>query len=92
MTIEQKTIELQSVSPPLTRDQIIAELGRWQAEQSIADNKNLLQKDSNVVPVNIVKQEPVEEEIGCNNYTGQCIRGRRYGITIGRWFIGITRA
>jgi hypothetical protein len=63
MTIEQKTIELQSVSPPLTRDQIIAELGRWQAEQSIADNKNLLQKDSNVVPVNIVKQEPVEEEI-----------------------------
>ena len=35
MTIEQKTIELQSVSPPLTRAQIIAELGKWQAEQSM---------------------------------------------------------
>ncbi len=63
MTLEQKTIELQSLSPPLTRDQIIAELGKWQAQQSIADNKNLLQKDLNVLPANTVEQEPAEEEV-----------------------------
>ena len=61
MTIEQKTIELQSVSPPLTRDQIIAELGKWQAEQSMQETEGVLaQKET---PEVVENQEPVEEEV-----------------------------
>ncbi len=40
MTIEQKTIELQSVSPPLTTSEIIAELGKWQAAQSLEEDNS----------------------------------------------------
>ena len=40
MTIEQKTIELQSVSPPLTTSEIIAELGKWQAAQSLQEDNS----------------------------------------------------
>ena len=61
MTIEQKTIELQSVSPPLTRDQIIAELGKWQAEQSMQEDTS--ESLTATTPVTSVKQEPVEEEV-----------------------------
>ena len=61
MTIEQKTIELQSVSPPLTRDQIIAELGKWQAEQSMQEDTS--ESLTVTTPVTSVKQEPVEEEV-----------------------------
>ena len=61
MTIEQKTIELQSVSPPLTRDQIIAELGKWQAEQSMQEDTS--GSLTATTPVTSVKQEPVEEEV-----------------------------
>ena len=61
MTIEQKTIELQSVSPPLTRDQIIAELGKWQAEQSMQEDSSV--SPTATTPVTPVKQEPVEEEV-----------------------------
>ena len=61
MTIEQKTIELQSVSPPLTRDQIIAELGKWQAEQSMQETEGVLaEKETTEV---VEKQEPVEEKV-----------------------------
>ena len=60
MTIEQKTIELQSVSPPLTRDQIIAELGKWQAEQSMQDTEGVLAEKE--TPEVVENQEPVEEE------------------------------
>ena len=61
MTLEQKTIELQSVSPPLTRDQIIAELGKWQAEQSTQEDTSV--SPTATTPVISKKQEPVEEEI-----------------------------
>ena len=40
MTIEEKTIELQSVSPPLTAPEIIAELGKWQAAQSLEEDNS----------------------------------------------------
>ncbi len=61
MTIEQKTIELQSVSPPLTRAQIIAELGKWQAEQSMEETQGVLAEKE--TPEVIENQEPVEEEV-----------------------------
>ena len=61
MTIEQKTIELQSVSPPLTRNQIIAELGKWQAEQSIQETEGVLVKKK--TPEVVENQEPAEEEV-----------------------------
>ncbi len=61
MTIEQKTIELQSVSPPLTRDQIIAELGKWQAEQSMQETEGVLVEKQ--TPEVVENQEPVEEEV-----------------------------
>ena len=61
MTIEQKTIELQSVSPPLTRDQIIAELGKWQAEQSMKETEGVLVEKE--TPEVVENQEPVEEEV-----------------------------
>ncbi len=61
MTIEQKTIELQSVSPPLTRDQIIAELGKWQAEQSTQETEGVLAEKE--TPEVVENQEPVEEEV-----------------------------
>ena len=61
MTIEQKTIELQSVSPPLTRDQIIAELGKWQAEQSMQETEGVLAEKE--TPEVVEKQEPVEEKV-----------------------------
>ncbi|MAB53488.1 hypothetical protein, partial [Marinobacter sp.] len=61
MTIEQKTIELQSVSPPLTRNQIIAELGKWQAEQSMQETEGVLTEKE--TPEVVEKQEPVEKKV-----------------------------
>ena len=61
MTIEQKTIELQSVSPPLTRDQIIAELGKWQAEQSMQETQGVLAEKE--TPEVVENQQPVKEEV-----------------------------
>ncbi len=61
MTLEQKTIELQSVSPPLTRNQIIAELGKWQADQSMQETEGVL--TTKETPEVVENQKPVEEEV-----------------------------
>ena len=65
MTLEEKTIELQKVVPPLTTGQIIAELGRFQADELIKDSQAKMNLSNNASTT--VNEEDISDEVEDNS-------------------------